>query len=74
MGKMECPKENFKAVIALEVFIDKKGFDPSDPIGYLKSLRSAPMLQLAFICLKQRKISYCVVMNLRKRYLFSVVL
>ena len=33
---IECPKENFK-VEPPEVFIDKKGFDPSDPIGYLKS-------------------------------------
>jgi nitrate/nitrite transport system substrate-binding protein len=33
---IECPKENFK-VERPEVFIDKKGFDPSDPIGYLKS-------------------------------------
>lgn len=33
---IECPKDNFK-IEPPEVFIDKKGFDPSDPIGYLKS-------------------------------------
>jgi nitrate/nitrite transport system substrate-binding protein len=33
---IECPKNNFK-VESPEVFIDKKGFDPSDPEGYLKS-------------------------------------
>lgn len=31
-----CPKEDYK-VEPPEVFIDKKGFDPSDPVGYLKS-------------------------------------
>ncbi len=31
-----CPKEDYK-VESAEVFIDKKAFDPSDPIGYLKS-------------------------------------
>jgi nitrate/nitrite transport system substrate-binding protein len=33
---IECPKDNFK-IEPPEVFIDRKGFDPSDPIGYLKS-------------------------------------
>ena len=33
---IECPKNNFK-VEPPEVFIDKKGFDPSDPVGYLNS-------------------------------------
>ena len=31
-----CPSNDYK-VEPPEVFIDKKGFDPSDPIGYLKS-------------------------------------
>lgn len=31
-----CPAEDYK-VEPPEVFIDQKGFDPSDPIGYLKS-------------------------------------
>lgn len=31
-----CPKDDYK-VEPPEVFIDRKGFDPSDPIGYLKS-------------------------------------
>ncbi|PSB26318.1 ABC transporter substrate-binding protein [Stenomitos frigidus] len=31
-----CPQDDFK-VEPPEVFIDKKGFDPSDPIGYLNS-------------------------------------
>jgi nitrate/nitrite transport system substrate-binding protein len=31
-----CPKEDYK-VESAEVFIDKKAFDPSDPVGYLKS-------------------------------------
>ncbi|HLO86154.1 MAG TPA: ABC transporter substrate-binding protein [Nostocaceae cyanobacterium] len=31
-----CPKDDYK-VEPPEVFIDKKGFDPSDPEGYLKS-------------------------------------
>jgi nitrate/nitrite transport system substrate-binding protein len=31
-----CPRENYK-VEPPEVFIDKKGFDPSDPVGYLNS-------------------------------------
>lgn len=33
---IECPKEDYKKE-APEVFIDKKGFDPSDPVGYLNS-------------------------------------
>lgn len=33
---IECPKEDYK-VEPPEVFIDKKGFDPSDPVGYLNS-------------------------------------
>ncbi|WP_421656656.1 ABC transporter substrate-binding protein [Leptothermofonsia sp. ETS-13] len=33
---IECPKEDYK-VETPEVFIDQKGFDPSDPIGYLNS-------------------------------------
>lgn len=32
---IECPKEDYK-VEPPEVFIDRKGFDPSDPVGYLK--------------------------------------
>jgi nitrate/nitrite transport system substrate-binding protein len=31
-----CPQDDYK-VEPPEVFIDKKGFDPSDPIGYLNS-------------------------------------
>ena len=31
-----CPSEDYK-VEPPEVFIDKKGFDPSNPVGYLKS-------------------------------------
>jgi nitrate/nitrite transport system substrate-binding protein len=31
-----CPKEDYK-VEPPSAFIDKKGFDPSDPVGYLKS-------------------------------------
>jgi nitrate/nitrite transport system substrate-binding protein len=31
-----CPQDDYK-VEPPEVFIDKKGFDPSDPVGYLKS-------------------------------------
>ncbi|GCL38671.1 twin-arginine translocation pathway signal [Sphaerospermopsis reniformis] len=31
-----CPKDDYK-VEPPEVFIDKKGFDPSDPVGYLNS-------------------------------------
>jgi nitrate/nitrite transport system substrate-binding protein len=33
---IKCPSEDYKIEPA-EVFIDKKAFDPSDPIGYLKS-------------------------------------
>jgi nitrate/nitrite transport system substrate-binding protein len=33
---ISCPKEDYK-VEPPEVFIDKKGFDPSDPVGYLNS-------------------------------------
>lgn len=33
---IECPKDDYK-VEPPEVFIDKKGFDPSDPVGYLQS-------------------------------------
>jgi nitrate/nitrite transport system substrate-binding protein len=33
---IECPKDDYK-VEPPEVFIDKKGFDPSDPVGYLHS-------------------------------------
>jgi nitrate/nitrite transport system substrate-binding protein len=33
---IECPKEDDK-IEPPEAFIDKKGFDPSDPVGYLKS-------------------------------------
>lgn len=32
---IQCPKNDFK-VEPPEVFIDKKGFDPSDPVGYLQ--------------------------------------
>ena len=31
-----CPKDDYK-VEPPEVFIDRKGFDPSDPVGYLNS-------------------------------------
>ncbi|BAY89226.1 MULTISPECIES: ABC transporter substrate-binding protein [unclassified Tolypothrix] len=33
---IECPKDDYK-VESKEVFIDKKAFDPSDPVGYLNS-------------------------------------
>lgn len=33
---IESPKEDYKVEPA-EVFIDKKAFDPSDPVGYLNS-------------------------------------
>ena len=33
---IQCPKDDYK-VEPPEVFIDKKGFDPSDPVGYLNS-------------------------------------
>jgi nitrate/nitrite transport system substrate-binding protein len=33
---IQCPKEDYK-VEPPELFIDNKGFDPSDPVGYLKS-------------------------------------
>jgi len=33
---IKCPQEDYK-VEPPEVFIDKKGFDPSDPVGYLNS-------------------------------------
>jgi nitrate/nitrite transport system substrate-binding protein len=33
---IECPNEDYKVEPA-EVFIDKKAFDPSAPVGYLKS-------------------------------------
>lgn len=33
---IDCPEENYKVEPA-EVFIDKKAFDPSDPVGYLNS-------------------------------------
>ncbi|MBD2244021.1 ABC transporter substrate-binding protein [Nostoc sp. FACHB-888] len=33
---IESPKDDYK-VESPEVFIDKKGFDPSDPVGYLNS-------------------------------------
>jgi nitrate/nitrite transport system substrate-binding protein len=33
---IECPRDDYKVEPA-EVFIDRKSFDPSDPIGYLKS-------------------------------------
>ena len=33
---IECPQEDYK-VEPPEVFIDNKGFDPSDPVGYLNS-------------------------------------
>lgn len=33
---IECPKDDYK-VESPDVFIDKKGFDPSDPVGYLNS-------------------------------------
>ncbi len=33
---IDCPKEDYK-VEAAEAFIDKKAFDPSDPVGYLNS-------------------------------------
>ncbi|MBD1839064.1 ABC transporter substrate-binding protein [Coleofasciculus sp. FACHB-64] len=31
---IECPQEDYKVEVP-EVFIDKKGFDPSDPVGYV---------------------------------------
>jgi len=31
-----CPKEDFK-IEPPEAFIDQKGFNPSDPVGYLNS-------------------------------------
>jgi nitrate/nitrite transport system substrate-binding protein len=34
---IKCPQEDYK-IESAELFIDKKAFDPSDPIGYLKSL------------------------------------
>ncbi|MBO3463728.1 ABC transporter substrate-binding protein, partial [Aetokthonos hydrillicola] len=33
---IKCPQDDYKVEPA-EVFIDKKRFDPSDPVGYLKS-------------------------------------
>ncbi|MGL5880557.1 MAG: twin-arginine translocation pathway signal protein, partial [Xenococcaceae cyanobacterium] len=33
---IECPKEDYKVEPAT-AFIDKKAFDPSDPVGYLNS-------------------------------------
>ena len=33
---IDCPKDDYK-VEPTSVFIDKKGFDPSDPVGYLNS-------------------------------------
>jgi len=33
---IQCPSDDYK-VEPPEVFIDKKGFDPSDPVGYLNS-------------------------------------
>ncbi|ABA20499.1 Twin-arginine translocation pathway signal [Trichormus variabilis ATCC 29413] len=33
---IQCPQDDYK-VEPPEVFIDKKGFDPSDPVGYLNS-------------------------------------
>jgi nitrate/nitrite transport system substrate-binding protein len=33
---IDCPKDDYK-VEPPSVFIDKKGFDPSDPVGYLNS-------------------------------------
>ena len=33
---IECPQDDYK-VEPPEAFIDKKGFDPSDPVGYLNS-------------------------------------
>jgi len=33
---IQCPKDDYK-VEPPEVFIDKKGFDPSNPVGYLHS-------------------------------------
>ena len=33
---IECPKDDYK-IEPPEAFIDNKGFDPSDPVGYLKS-------------------------------------
>jgi len=35
---IQCPNENYKVEPA-EVFIDKKSFDPSDPVGYLNSFQ-----------------------------------
>ncbi|MBK1988386.1 ABC transporter substrate-binding protein [Sphaerospermopsis aphanizomenoides BCCUSP55] len=35
---IQCPKDDYK-VEPPEVFIDKKGFDPSDPVGYLNSFK-----------------------------------
>ena len=33
---IDCPEEDYKIEPA-EAFIDKKAFDPSDPVGYLNS-------------------------------------
>jgi nitrate/nitrite transport system substrate-binding protein len=33
---ISCPKDDYKVETA-DVFIDKKPFDPSDPVGYLNS-------------------------------------
>ncbi|MBR8833875.1 MAG: ABC transporter substrate-binding protein [Stigonema ocellatum SAG 48.90 = DSM 106950] len=43
---IKCPKDDYK-VEPPEVFIDKKGFDPSNPVGYLNSFEiraNAPTL------------------------------
>lgn len=46
---IECPAEDYKVEPA-EVFIDRKSFDPSDPIGYLNSfeIRANRPRQIAF--------------------------
>jgi nitrate/nitrite transport system substrate-binding protein len=33
---IQCPKEDYK-VESATAFIDQKAFDPSNPVGYLKS-------------------------------------
>ena len=33
---IDCPQEDYKVEPA-ELFIDKKAFDPSDPVGYVNS-------------------------------------
>jgi len=49
---IECPKQDYKTP---EVFIDKKGFDPSDPVGYLNSFEIRLIVLLCFTCLNWRR-------------------